>query len=136
MRGLPPAPVIAIVEDAPLKVSRAVDEHVQAVDTLTVDAPRVKERVALPFPVEKVPHVTVLPLVSKVPAVKVIFDVPLFKLSCNVHPPPIPLKVIRDAVVIVSIVTVFPVVLERKFIAPVNVLVIFPNNPPAKSRFP
>ena len=116
------APDSEMVDVFSLKVIFVFEDPFQNT-TLIVDAPSVSARVVDPV-VVSVPHVTVCPFVSNVPAVKVIADVPLFHVPCTVHPPPAPLKVVAFAIVKELNVRVLPVAVELKVIAPVYVRVM------------
>ncbi len=103
-----------------VRLSEITENHCE---TFIILAPSVNVLLKNPLQIKK-PLVVVCPLVSRLPSVKVILDVQLFNVSCNVHQPHVPLNVIADAKTTVLQVIVFPVEVDLNVIQPVYVLVI------------
>lgn len=126
-----------MVDDAPLKV-RPVAATLQGVPPFWLseitDAPSVSDRVVAPFELKE-DAAMVFPLVSRDPAVRTNAPAevlpPLVKESCNVHPPPTPLKVIVPVKVPPLNVSVLPD--EVELIVGENIETVAPES---QVRFP
>ena len=105
------APVSFIVDVPASKVKLVGSVNVQLEEQVTIDDPNDKPLTDVPEP-ENDTHDTCLLLVFKVPCAKD-KETEIVKLSCNVQPPPAPLKLmLATSTVTPFVVIVLPVAVE------------------------